>query len=124
MLIYIYFLFTFRHVPRLRLVECFVSYPPKTKQKCLALLSKTKKTLVSNLPGLNCCQNQANTFKVLIVVYFQCQGHDYLLKMKLTVYNDVHTIINLHTSAYLDKHQKKKKTKKKKHLFIITSIAW
>ena len=47
------------HFPGLLLVECFVSYPQKKKQKSLALLSKTKKTLVSNLPGLNCCQNQA-----------------------------------------------------------------
>ena len=51
------------HFPGQRLVECFVSYPHKTKQKSLELLSKTKKTLVSNLPGLNCCQNQAKHIK-------------------------------------------------------------
>ena len=54
-----YLLFTFMHFPGQRLVECFVLYPHKSKQKSLALLSKTKKTLDSNLPSLNCCQNQA-----------------------------------------------------------------
>ena len=63
------------HFPRLLLVECFVSYPHKTKQKSLALLSKTKKTLVSNLPGLIAVKIKQNTFKMLIAVYFQCQGH-------------------------------------------------
>ena len=47
--IIIIFLFAFMHFPGQPLVECFVSYPLKTKQKSFAPLSKTKKTLVSNL---------------------------------------------------------------------------
>ena len=39
------------------------------------------------------------------------------MKTELTVYNRVHRVTNLHTSAYQDKS-------KKRHLFIITSLAW